>query len=133
MSDLFNLHVIRTDRAPAPVGPYNQAVVVPSSRDLLFLAGQIPLDPETGTLITGDIGNQTERVLENLQAVLRAAGTDLSAVVKTTVFLKDLADFNAMNDVYARYFTDPAPARSCVEVARLPRDVAIEIECVAMV
>jgi 2-iminobutanoate/2-iminopropanoate deaminase len=133
MSDAPRLQVICTDHAPAPVGPYNQAVVAPGTRNLIFVAGQIPLDPTTGTLVAGDIGSQTQQVLENLRAVVQAAGSDLSAVVKTTVFLKDLADFQSMNAVYARYFPDPAPARSCVEVSRLPRDVAIEIECIALV
>ncbi len=124
--------IIRTAKAPAPVGPYNQAIAVPAGR-LVFLAGQVPLDPETGKMVSGTVAAQTERVLLNLQAVLTAAGADFSHVVKTTVFLADMADFPEMNGVYARYFTDPAPARSCVQAARLPLDARVEIECIAVV
>ncbi len=122
--------VIRTEQAPAPVGPYNQAIAVPG---LLFVAGQIALDPQTGEIVgAGDVVAQTQQVMANLAAILEAAGTDWSKVVKTTVFLKDLGDFGAMNGVYARYFDEAtAPARACVEVARLPKDVLVEIDCIA--
>jgi 2-iminobutanoate/2-iminopropanoate deaminase len=123
--------LIATQNAPAAIGPYSQGVTAAGS--LLFTAGQIPLDPATGKLIEGDVRVQTTRVLENLKAILEAGGSDLSRVVKTTVFLKDMADFSAMNEVYAGYFTEHPPARSTVEVARLPRDVRVEIEAVALV
>ncbi|WP_008317152.1 RidA family protein [Leptolyngbya sp. PCC 6406] len=125
--------IIRTDQAPAPVGPYNQAVV--ASGSLIFVAGQIPLDPVTGELVGGDdVAAQTDQAIANLQAILVAGGASLGSVVKTSVFLKDMNDFAAMNAVYARYFGDTdAPARACVEVARLPKDVRVEIECVAVV
>jgi len=127
----MNKHIISTTLAPAPVGPYQQAV---RTGNLVFTAGQIPLDPLTNTLVTGSIEDQTRCVLENLKAILEAAGTSLDRVVKTTVFLRDMNDFQAMNTVYSRYFrTDIAPARSTVQVARLPRDVAVEIEAVAEV
>ena len=120
--------IITTPKAPAPVGPYNQAIV---SGNLIFTAGQIALHPETGKLVENDIRLQTQRVLENLKAVLEAAGADLSQVLKTTVFLKNMDDFTAMNEVYAQYFKENSPARSAVEVARLPKDVLVEIECIA--
>ena len=120
--------IVNTSQAPAPVGPYNQAVVV---GNLVFTAGQIAIDPATGQFEENDIRKQTRRVLENLQAVLEAAGSDLQHVVKTTVFLKNMDDFAAMNEMYAEYFTENAPARSAVEVARLPKDVLVEIECIA--
>lgn len=120
--------IVNTSQAPAPVGPYNQAVVV---GNLVFTAGQIAIDPTTGQFEENDIRKQTRRVLENLKAVLEAAGSDLQHVVKTTVFLKNMDDFAAMNEVYAEYFTENAPARSAVEVARLPKDVLVEIECIA--
>ncbi|MFQ5593022.1 MAG: RidA family protein [Anaerolineae bacterium] len=122
--------VIRTEGAPAPVGPYSQAIRVDNS---IFTAGQIGLDPTTGKLVDGDIQAQTRQVLQNLSAVLEAAGTSLDKVVKTTVFLSDLNDFGAMNEVYAEFFTDHPPARSAVQVARLPLDALIEIEAVAIV
>ncbi|MEB3249457.1 MAG: RidA family protein [Merismopediaceae bacterium] len=122
--------VIRTEQAPAPVGPYNQAI---AAQGLLFVAGQIALDPQTGEIVgSGDVVAQTRRVMANLEAILKAAGTDWSKVVKTTVFLKDLGDFGAVNGVYANYFDEAtAPARACVEVARLPKDVLVEIDCIA--
>ncbi len=124
--------IIQTDHAPAPVGPYNQGVV--ASGALLFVAGQIPLDAATGKLVGTTVAEQTERSLQNLTAIVKAAGSDLSQVVKTSVFLKDMNDFAAMNEVYAQHFGDEnAPARACVEVARLPKDVLVEIECIAMV
>ncbi len=124
--------IIRTDKAPAPVGPYNQAIA--ASGEMLFIAGQIPLDPEAGTIIgEGDIAAQTTQVMVNIQAILQEAGADWDNVVKTSVFLSDLANFTAMNQVYAQYFPeDTAPARACVEVSRLPKDVLVEIECIAV-
>jgi 2-iminobutanoate/2-iminopropanoate deaminase len=133
MSNKIEKQVIRTDAAPAPVGPYNQAIATPVGSSLLFLAGQVPLDPATGKLIEGTVAQQTERVLQNIQAVLAAAGADFSNVVKTTVFLADMADFAEMNGVYGQYFKDPAPARSTVQVARLPLDARVEIECTAAI
>lgn len=125
--------VIRTDSAPAPVGPYNQAIA--ASGQMLFVAGQIALDPSSGTIVgEGDVAAQTEQVMANLQAVLEAGGATWQDVVKTTVFLTDMQDFAAMNAVYARYFDEAtAPARACVEVARLPKDVRVEIDCIAVV
>lgn len=124
--------VIRTDRAPAPVGPYNQAIA--ASGSFLFLAGQIALNPTTGEIVgEGDVAAQTHQVIRNLKAVLEAGGASLKNVVKTGVFLKDMNDFAAMNAVYAEYFSEPAPARACVEVSRLPKDVLVEIECIAVV
>ena len=123
--------IIRTDRAPAPVGPYNQAIAV--TGELLFIAGQIPLDPQTGEIVGGgDITSQTQQVMANLGAILEAAGATWENVVKTTVFLSDLQNFTDMNQVYAQYFLpETAPARACVEVSRLPKDVLVEIECIA--
>lgn len=124
--------IIQTDQAPAPVGPYNQGVV--ASGAMLFVAGQIPLDAATGELVGTTVAEQTEKSIQNLIAVIKAAGSELSQVVKTSVFLKDMNDFAAMNEVYAKHFGDEqAPARACVEVARLPKDVLVEIECIAMV
>lgn len=122
---------IATADAPAAIGPYSQAV---RSGDLLFTSGQIPLDPRSGQMISGGITEQTERVLNNLQAVLRAAGSSCAGVIKTTVFLKSMADFAAMNEVYGRFFAGEgvvAPARSTVQVAALPKDALVEIECIA--
>ena len=125
--------IIRTNNAPAPVGPYNQAVV--TSGQLLFVAGQIPLQPETSEIVgNDDITKQTEQVMANLAAILEAAGAKWENVVKTSVFLSDLANFGAMNAVYAQYFPEEtAPARACVEVSRLPKDVLVEIECIAVI
>lgn len=125
--------VIRTDRAPSPVGPYNQAIA--TSGQMLFVAGQIPLEPQSGKIIgEGDISAQTKRVMANIEAILTEAGANWDNVVKTSVFLSDLANFNAMNQVYAEYFAeDTAPARACVEVSRLPKDVLVEIECIAVI
>lgn len=125
------LQIIRTVEAPLPVGPYNQAIAIPANSKLIYCAGQIPLNPHTGKVEEGDITIQTERVLQNVKAVLTAAGADFTDVIKTTVFLVDMADFAAMNAVYAQYFLDPAPARSCVQVAKLPLNVSVEIECIA--
>ncbi|PLS80072.1 MAG: reactive intermediate/imine deaminase [Chloroflexi bacterium] len=121
--------VVRTDSAPGAIGPYSQAI---STGDLVFCSGQIPLDPATGQVVEGSIADQTRRVLDNLSAVLTAAGTSLDRVVKTTIFLADMNDFAAVNGVYGEYFTDEPPARSTVQVARLPRDVRVEIEAIAL-
>ena len=121
-------HVVSTDRAPKAIGPYSQAVI---SKGFVFLSGQIPLDPATNQLIEGDVVAQTERVLENLRAVLEAAGSSLGHVVKTTVYLKDMGEFAKMNEVYGRYFPANPPARATVEASRLPRDVRVEIDCIA--
>ncbi|PSN15719.1 reactive intermediate/imine deaminase [filamentous cyanobacterium CCP5] len=124
--------IITTDQAPAPVGPYNQAVL--ASGQMLFVAGQIALDPSSGAIVGSDVAAQTEQVIANLTAILAAAGAGIDSVVKTSVFLKDMGDFAAMNEVYAKHFGDKeAPARACVEVARLPKDVLVEIECIAVV
>ena len=120
--------IVSTADAPKAVGPYSQAVW---AGDLLFCAGQIPLDPATGALVAGGIAEQTTRVLQNVQAVLRSQGLDLGHVVKTTVFLSDMTQFAAMNEVYTKFFVHEPPARSTVQVARLPKDALIEIEAVA--
>jgi 2-iminobutanoate/2-iminopropanoate deaminase len=122
--------VISTAAAPAAIGPYSQAI---RAGNLLFVSGQIPLHPATGQMVGGDIRAQTRQVLENLAAILGAGGSSLARVVKTTVFLRDLGEFAAMNEVYAEFFREQPPARATVEVARLPRDAAIEIEAVAEV
>jgi 2-iminobutanoate/2-iminopropanoate deaminase len=124
------MKIIATPAAPRAIGPYSQAIV---HHGMAYLSGQIPLDPATGELVAGDITVQTERVLANLAAVLEACGSSLGRVLKTTVFLKDLGEFAAMNAVYARFFETNPPARSTVEVARLPRDSRVEIECIAIV
>ena len=121
--------VIKTEQAPPAIGPYSQAVI---GNGLVFAAGQIPLDPRTGQLVPGDIRVQTRRVLENLKAVLEAAGSSMDRVVKTTVFLRDLNDFGAANEIYGEYFRESPPARSTVQVVKLPRDAAVEIEAVAL-
>lgn len=123
--------IIKTDKAPLPIGPYNQAVAVQGQ--LVFTAGQIALDPKSGAMVGSTIAEQTVQVCENLKAILLASHTDFKHVVKTTVFLKDFNDFAAMNEVYGKYFGDSAPARSTVEVARLPKDALVEIEVVALV
>jgi len=121
--------VISTDRGPRAIGPYSQAI---RANGFLFLSGQVSLDPATQQLIQGDIAAQTTRVLENLKGILEAAGSSLDRVVKTTVYLKDMNDFSAMNEVYARYFPANPPARATVEVARLPKDARVEIELIAL-
>jgi 2-iminobutanoate/2-iminopropanoate deaminase len=131
MSPVSKLRVT-TAHAPAAIGPYSQAIQI---GDLIYTSGQIPLDPATGQMVEGGIQEQTTRVMENLQAVLAEAGSDLKRVVKTTVFLKNMADFSAMNEIYARYLAPEgtvAPARSTVEVARLPKDALVEIEVIAL-
>lgn len=120
--------IIRTDRAPAAIGPYSQAV---RAGDLLFCSGQIPLDPATGTPVPGGIEAQTERVLANLGAILEAAGLTFAHLVKVTIYLIDLEDFATVNEIYARRFPADPPARACIQVARLPKDARIEIEAIA--
>jgi 2-iminobutanoate/2-iminopropanoate deaminase len=119
--------IIFSERAPKAIGPYSQAV---AAGDFLFLSGQIPLDSGSGEIVKGDIKAQTERVMENIKAVLQAAGADFGRVVRSGIFLKNLEDFAAMNEVYGRYFPQNPPARSTVEVSRLPKDVSIEIDMV---
>jgi 2-iminobutanoate/2-iminopropanoate deaminase len=119
---------VYTPQAPQPVGPYSQAI---KFQGLIFLSGQVPLDPTTGQMNTGDITAQTEQVMQNLQAVLQAADSSFERVLKTTIYLKDMNDFAAVNAVYGRYFTSVLPARSTVEVARLPRDAKVEIDLIA--
>ena len=121
---------VSTPAAPKAIGPYSQAVI---HNGLAFLSGQIPLDPATNQLVEGDIAAQTDRVLQNLKAVLEACGASLASVLKTTVFLRDMADFSKMNEVYGRYFPAQPPARSTVQAARLPRDVSVEIDVIAAV
>jgi 2-iminobutanoate/2-iminopropanoate deaminase len=121
--------IVRTERAPQAIGPYSQAV---RAAGFVFASGQIPIDPATGQFVPGGVAEQTEQVLRNLSAVLEAAGTNLESVIKTTVFLADMNDFAAMNEVYGRYFKEDAPARATVEAARLPRDARVEIEAIAL-
>lgn len=125
--------IIRTSKAPVPVGPYNQAIAV--SGKMLFVAGQISLNASTGEIIgVGDVSTQTQQVMENITAILEASGANFEHVVKTTVFLANMNDFAAVNTVYAKYFDEEtAPARACVEVSRLPKDVLVEIECIAVI
>ena len=120
--------VILTDRGPKPIGPYSQAI---RTNGFLYVSGQVALDPKTGEMTGGDIRQQTERVLENVKGILEAAGSNLHHVAKTTVFLKDMNDFPAMNEVYAKFFTSAPPARSTVQVSRLPKDALVEIEVIA--
>lgn len=120
--------IIKTDKAPAAIGPYSQGIEFDSK--LVFTSGQIPLDPKTGQMVEGDIKVQTKQVLENLKAVLEAGGSNLKKVIKCTVFLADMNDFAAMNEVYGEYFNQAPPARSAFQVARLPKDARIEIEAV---
>ena len=123
------LKTIATAKAPQALGPYSQAI---AANGFVFASGQIAIDPTHGQIIDGGIAEQTRQVLNNLQAVLQAAGTDLSKVVKTTVYLKDMEDFVVMNGIYGEFFADTKPARATVEVARLPKDVKVEIDCVAL-
>jgi len=121
--------IVSTDKAPGAIGPYSQAVV---TGGFVFCSGQIPIDPATGEFVSNDVAEQTDQVLKNLSAVLEAAGSGLDGVVKTTVFLADMNDFAAMNEVYGKYFSENKPARATVQAARLPRDARVEIECVAV-
>jgi 2-iminobutanoate/2-iminopropanoate deaminase len=122
-------HAVQTDRAPKAIGPYSQAV---GSGGFLFVSGQIPLDPATMTLVEGDVREQAHQVMRNLRSVLEAAGASLDAVARTTIFLADMNDFAAVNEVYGSYFAAPPPARSTVEVSRLPRDARVEIDAIAL-
>lgn len=121
--------VVYTEKAPKPIGPYSQAII---AGDFIFASGQIPIDPKTNQLVQGDIKEQTRRVLENLKAILEEAGVTLDDVVKVTIYIKDLGEFAGMNDVYSQYFKNSPPARTTVEVSRLPRDVKIEIDLIAV-
>ena len=121
-------NVIETKNAPAAIGPYSQAVV---SGQTVFVSGQIPINPENGELVEGDITAQSHQVMKNLKAVLEAAGTGFDKVIKMQIFLKDMDDFGAVNEVYGSYLSQPYPARACVEVARLPKNVAVEIDAIA--
>jgi len=122
--------VVQTEKAPKAIGPYSQAI---QAGDFLFLSGQVPLDPKTGELVKGDIRQQTEQVLENIKGVLESQKLGLEDVVKVTIFLKNIENFNQVNEVYGAYFPSSAPARSTVEVARLPRNAEIEIEAIALI
>jgi 2-iminobutanoate/2-iminopropanoate deaminase len=122
--------IVLTDRGPKPIGPYSQAIKV---NGLLFVSGQVAIDPKTNEFLGGDIAQQTQRTLENIKAIVEAAGSKLSHVVKTTVFLKNMSEFSAMNEVYGRYFPAAPPARSTVEVARLPKDALVEMELIATI
>ena len=121
---------VTTENAPGAIGPYSQAI---KAGGMVFCSGQIPIDPATGEFVSDVVGEQTEQVLKNLGEVLKAAGTALDNVVKTTVFLADMNDFVEMNEVYSRYFSDNKPARATVQAARLPRDAKVEIDCIAIV
>lgn len=121
--------VIATDRGPKAIGPYSQAI---RANGFLFLSGQIALDPATQQLVAGDVRTQTERVMENLKGIVEAAGSGLDRVVRTTVFLADMSEFASMNEIYGRYFPEQPPARSTVQAARLPRDVRVEIDLIAL-
>jgi 2-iminobutanoate/2-iminopropanoate deaminase len=123
-------HAISSPDAPAAIGPYSPAI---RAGNLLFVSGQIPIDPATGALVDGDIAAQTDRVMRNLDALLKAAGAGFEHVVRTTVFLADMNEFSAMNEVYGRFVVDPPPARATVQVTRLPRDVRVEIDVIAIV
>lgn len=122
--------IIATEKAPAALGPYSQGIV--ASGELIFVSGQIPIDPATNTLIDGDVTAQTTRCMENIKAVLAEAGVGMDAIVKTTIFVKDMNNFAIVNEAYGKYFESAAPARGCVEVARLPKDVQVEIEAIAV-
>jgi 2-iminobutanoate/2-iminopropanoate deaminase len=121
--------IVKTGLAPQAIGPYSQAI---KAGGFVFASGQIPIDPETGQFVSGGIADQTRQVMKNLAAVLDAAGSDLQLVVKTTVYLADMAEFTAMNEIYGKFFTDEPPARATVQAARLPRDARVEIEAVAL-
>lgn len=122
------MKALHTDKAPAAIGPYSQAIEV---NGMVFASGQIPLDPSTGNVVEGGIKEQTRQALTNAKAIMEAAGLTLANVVKTTVFMADMADFTAMNEVYATFFTEPYPARSAVAVKALPKGVLVEVECIA--
>ncbi len=122
--------IISTENAPGAIGPYSQAI---KAGGMVYCSGQIPIDPVTGEFVSHEVAEQTEQVLKNLEAVLKAANTSLANVVKTTVFLSDMSDFAVMNEVYARFFSENKPARATVQAARLPRDAKVEIDCIATV
>lgn len=124
------LDVVSTKKAPGAIGPYSQAIKI---SNMVYTSGQLGMDPETGEILKGDIKVETKRALDNLQSILEEAGTSLEKVVKTTVFVKDMNDFAMVNEVYGEYFSEHKPARSCVEVARLPKDGNVEIEAVALI
>ena len=126
----MNKEIVTTEYAPGAIGPYSQAI---KAGGLVFCSGQIPINPQSGEFVSDVVGEQTEQVLRNLREVLKAAGTSLDNVVKTTVFLVDMNDFAEMNEVYGRYFTENKPARATVQAARLPRDAKVEIDCIAIV
>ena len=123
------IETISTENAPGAIGPYSQAIKV---ENMVFCSGQIPIDPQTGEFVSDDVAEQTRQVLKNLSAVLEAAGANLNNVVKTTVFLADMNDFAAMNEIYAEFFSENKPARATVQAARLPRDARVEIDCIAI-
>ena len=125
----MNKEIVSTENAPGAIGPYSQAI---KAGGMVFCSGQIPIDPATGNFVSDIVSEQTEQVLRNLSEVLKAAGTSLDAVVKTTVFLADMNDFAEMNEVYGRFFSENKPARATVQAARLPRDARVEIECIAL-
>ena len=122
-------NVISTDKAPAAIGPYSQAI---EANGMIYTSGMIPIDPSTGELVTGSVEAQAEQAISNLEALLAASGSSIEKVVKTVVFISNMDDFGKINEVYAKHFKEPYPARSCVQIARLPKDVAIEIEAVAV-
>ena len=124
----MTISVVNTDQAPAAIGPYSQAVV---AGNMLFVSGQIPLDPSTGETVDGDISGQTKRVLENLKAVIEAAGSRMSHVVKVTIYLTDMKQFSVVNEIYGSYFSAPYPARACVQVSELPKSVQVEMDAIA--
>jgi 2-iminobutanoate/2-iminopropanoate deaminase len=130
MGETIKTEVIATENAPGAIGPYSQAV---RAGNMVFCSGQIPIDPATGEFVSNDTAEQTEQVLKNLSAVLEAAGTSLNNVVKTTVFLADMNDFTAMNEIYSKFFSENKPARATIQAARLPKDARVEIECVAVI
>lgn len=125
----MNFKEIKAKNAPEAIGPYSQGIQI---EKLIFTSGQIPVDPDSGEIVKGGISEQSHRVFKNIQAVLRAANADFSDVIKTTVYIKDMNDFAKLNEIYSAYFTQPYPARSCVEVSRLPKDVLLEIEVIAV-
>ena len=126
----MNKEIVTTENAPGAIGPYSQAI---KAGGMVFCSGQIPIDPGTGNFVSDLVGEQTEQVLKNLSEVLKAAGTSLDGVVKTTVFLADMNDFAEMNAIYGKFFSENKPARATVQAARLPRDAKVEIECIALV
>lgn len=131
MSESVNdIEEVRTDGAPAAIGPYSQAIRVGG---VIYCSGQVPLDPATGELVTSDVRSETKRVMENLAAVVTAGGSSMERVVRCTIFLTSMDDYAAVNEVYATFFGDPAPARACVEVSRLPKDARVEIDAIAAV